>query len=170
MVTMKKKIQSPIIPITLDLSTVTHDLLKFPWPYADASVESVSCIHKLEYIPARLRIPFMEELYRILIPSGKVTVIACYWTSPRSIQDPAVEWPPLAEQSFLYFNKGWRENNKLPPIKADFDFGYGYSVEPEVAGRNQESQAFWIKHYLNTATDLQLVLTKRGPTAPGGPA
>ena len=162
MVTMKKKIRSIAVPIKLDLATVTHDLCKFPWPYADSSVEEVSCIHKLEYIPARLRIPFAEELYRILIVGGKVNIVACYWSSPRSIQDPAVEWPPLCEQSFLYFNRGWRENNKLQPIKADFDFGYGYTVDPETAGRNQESQAFWIKHYLNTATDVQLVMTKRG--------
>ena len=90
-----------------------------------------------------------------------MNVLVCYWSSPRAIQDPAMEWPPICEQSFLYFNKGWRETNQLLPIKADFDFSYGYAVDAETAARNQESQSFWIKHYLNTANDLQVALTKR---------
>lgn len=155
------KIKKQPAPIKLDLATYNGNLCKFPWAYKDASVEEVSCLHKLEYIPARLRVPFIEELWRVLIVGGKVSVIACYWSSPRAIQDPNLEWPPLCEQSFLYFNKGWRAANQLPEIKADFDFSYGYQVDPETAGRNQESQAFWLKHYNNTATDLQLVLTKR---------
>ena len=153
----------PVVPIKLDLSTVTHSLTAFPWPYADSSVEECLIIHKFEYIPAKLRVPFMEELYRIMTVDGKANFVCCYWSSPRSIQDPDLEWPPVCEQSFLYFNRGWREANKLSPIKADFDFGYGYSVDPETAGRNQESQAFWIKHYNNTANDVQLTLTKRAP-------
>lgn len=145
----------------LDLAAAEYPLTKFPWPYGDGAVEEVNCIHKLEYIPARLRIPFMEELWRILTVGGKVNIVACYWSSPRAIQDPSAEWPPFCEQSFLYFNKGWREQNQLPAIRCDFDFTYGYQIDPETAGRSTESQAFWIKHYTNTVTDLQLVLVKR---------
>ena len=144
----------------LDLATTTFDLTK-RWPYANGSVKEITCIHKLEYIPAGVRTYVMEEMHRILEPGGRVSVLVCYWTSPRSIQDPSLEWPPFCEQSFLYFNKGWREANSLPPIKCDFDFTYGYSCDPETAGRNQETQAFWIKHYLNTANDLQVVLVKK---------
>ena len=49
----------------------------------------------------------------------------------------------------------------MPPIKADFDFTYGYAIDPETAARPQEAQAFWLKHYTNTALDLQVVLIKR---------
>ena len=147
--------------LRLNLHEVKHELTKFPWPYKDSSVSELTCIHRLEHIPARLRIPFMEEVYRILDKGASATFVTAYWTSPRSIQDPSAEWPPFCEQSFLYFNKGWRAINQLSEIKCDFDFTYGYDVDPETAARNQESQTFWLKHYNNTATDLRVVLTKR---------
>ena len=141
----------------LELAAGDGDLSK----YRDGSVKEIVCAHMLEYVPARQRNKLMEEIYRVLVPGGKVTVVVCYWSSPRAIQDPALEWPPFCEQSFLYFNRGWREANKLPPLKCDFDFTYGYQVDQETAARGSDTQPFWIKHYLNTASDLQVVLTKR---------
>jgi hypothetical protein len=135
--------------------------LKDAQKYESNSVKELKVIHKMEYIPGNKRYRFMEELYRILEPGARATIVVCYWSSPRAIQDPAVEWPPICEQSFLYFNKGWRELNQLDAIKCDFDFTYGYNVDQEVSTRSQESQTFWVKHYLNTANDLQIVLTKR---------
>ena len=157
----KKQTKQPESLELLDLATAKFNFLKFPWPFASGSVKEISCLHKLEYVPAPQRILFMEEVWRVLEVGGKMNVVVCYWTSPRAIQDPALEWPPFCEQSFLYFNKGWREANQLAAIKCDFDFGYGYQVDQETAGRNQETQAFWIKHYANTVSDLQVALTKR---------
>lgn len=154
---MKKK--NEIIEV-LDLASVKFDICK-TWPLEKESVKVINCIHKMEYIPSKDRLHFIEEAWRVLEVGGTMSVVVCYWSSPRSIQDPLVEFPPYCEQSFLYFNKGWREQNQLPAIKADFDFTYGYQVDPETAGRSTESQTFWIKHYINTATDLQLTLTKR---------
>jgi hypothetical protein len=145
----------------LDLSTVTHSLTEFPWPYEDNSVEECSILHKLEYIPGSHRVRFMEELYRILTPGGKANFVVCYWNSVRAVQDPELQWPPLCEQSFLYFNKGWRAANNLPAIKCDFDFTYGYQVDPDTASRPQETQSFWIKYYTNAVHHVQLLLTKR---------
>jgi hypothetical protein len=153
----KKKLETVTL---LDLATTSFDLNK-TWPYASGSVKEIVCNHKLEYIPAKLRYGFMEEAWRVLEVGGKMTVVVCYWSSPRAIQDPALEWPPMCEQSFLFFNRGWREGQNLSKIKCDFDFGYGYQVDPETASRSTESQAFWIKHYINTAADLQITLTKR---------
>jgi hypothetical protein len=155
----KKKSRQEKIEL-LDLAASGFDLTQ-RWPYADGAVKEILCVHKLEYIPGRKRVALMEEAWRVLEAGGKMNVLVCYWSSPRAIQDPAMEWPPICEQSFLYFNKGWRETNQLLPIKADFDFSYGYAVDAETAARNQESQSFWIKHYLNTANDLQVALTKR---------
>lgn len=118
-------------------------------------------LHKLEYVPGGLRIPFMEELWRVLVPGGRATFITAYWSSPRAIQDPSYEWPPIAENSYLYFNAAFRTTNQLPPIRCDFDFTYGYVPDAETSGRNAETQAFWFKHYLNAALDLQVVLVKR---------
>ena len=127
------------------------------------SVKEASVAHKLEFIPGPDRIRFMEELWRVLVVGGKVTVIVCYWTSPRAIQDPMLAWPPLCDHSFLYFNKGWRAAQGLSEIKCDFDFTMGYTMsDPEIMTKNTETQQFWIKHYVNTAADMQATLTKRG--------
>ena len=140
------------------------DLFKFPWPFKDNSVDELYANQFFEHIPNTLRVPFMDECYRILKPGGKFTVISPYWTSMRSIQDPTHEWPPLCEASFLYFNKGWREQNKLTHYlgKADFDFSYGFSLTPEWGVRNDEAKAFAVRSYSNTVTDIQVVLVKRG--------
>lgn len=148
----------------LDLATVKFDILD-TWPIAKNSVKEITCIHRMEYIPARSRVQFMEECWRVLEPGGKLTVIVCYWSSTRSVQDPAYEWPPYCEQSFLYFNKSFREQNKLPEINVDFDFTYGYALDPETAVRNTETQMFWAKHYNGAVADIQIALIKR-PAVP----
>lgn len=141
------------------------DLLKFPWPFKDASVEEVNCSHFFEHIPGTLRGKWMDELYRILIPEGKATIICPYYSSVRAIQDFTHEWPPIAEQSFLYYNRKWREDNKLThghyELKCDFDFGYGYAISGAWATRNDEARNFGIQHYRNTVDDIQVFLTKR---------
>ena len=99
---MKKK-KPPVLVEKADILGLL-DMAK----YADASVKSATIEHKLEYVPGHERVRFMEELHRILVPGGTATVVVCYWSSPRAIQDPMLAWPPMCDQSFLYFNKGWR--------------------------------------------------------------
>lgn len=139
------------------------DLTSFPWPIADASVDSIHCSHFFEHLTGAQRIKFMEECYRILKDSKQLVIIVPHWSSMRSIQDPTHQWPPVAESSFLYFNKNWRDDNKLAHygINCDFDFGYGYSVDPEVSVRNQEYQQFAVKYYNNAIMDLFVTLTKK---------
>jgi hypothetical protein len=146
---------------TIDLLDLDVDNLNITPARGGNSVKEIKCFHKLEYLTGPERISFMEEAWRILEVGGKLNVIVCYWTSPRSIQDPLLQWPPMSEQSFLYFNRGWREAQHLSVIKCDFDFSYGYIFDPETASKNTETQAFWMKHYTNTATDLQVALVKR---------
>ena len=68
----------------------------------------------------------------------------------------------VCEQSFLYFNKGWREVNKLElGIECDFDFTYGYSVEPDTSTRNEETKSYNSKYFNNVVQGLQVLLTKR---------
>ncbi|MBO0783172.1 MAG: hypothetical protein J2P37_30525 [Ktedonobacteraceae bacterium] len=147
----------------------TVDLFKFPWPWTDESVEEVYCSHFFEHIPGPARIPWMDELWRILVPEGKATIIVPYWSSPRAIQDPMHAWPPVAESSFLYFNKGWREANKLNHYlgRCDFDFSYGYLLDPETAMKNQELVTFYVKHYTQSVNDLQVNLVKRNESDNG---
>lgn len=142
-----------------------HDLFTFPWPFKDSSVEEAHLSHFFEHVPQKLRAKFMDELYRVLQPGAKVTVITPYFNSVRATQDFTHEWPPISPNSFLYFNKKWREDNKLThghyEMKADFDFQYGYSVNPTWAGRSDEARAFAVTHYLEVISDLHTTLTSK---------
>ena len=142
-----------------------HDLFTFPWPFKENSVEEVHLSHFFEHVPARIRARFMDELFRVLAPEGKATVITPYYTSFRATQDFTHEWPPISPQSFLYFNKKWREDNKLThghyDMKCDFDFTYGFSINATWSVRNDEAKAFAIANYLNAVDDLHTTLVSR---------
>jgi hypothetical protein len=106
---------------------------------------------------------FMEELWRVMAVDAKATIITPYWSSMRAVQDPTHAWPPVCEASYLYFNKKWREDNKLShyPITCDFDFGYGYNLHPGLHQKNGEYRDFAVANYINSVMDLQVVLTRR---------
>jgi len=142
----------------------THDLNAFPWPIDDATVDEIRCSHFFEHLTGAQRIRFMEECFRVLKAGAKMAIAVPHHNSNRAIQDPTHQWPPVCEQSFLYFNAKWMEDNKLQHygIKCDFDFSYGYSMDPDVAVRNAEYQQYAIKHLSNSALDLHVTLTKRG--------
>jgi hypothetical protein len=138
------------------------DAESLPWAIPSGSVEEAYCAYLFNRIPGTERTAWMAELWRVLVPNGKCTIIVPYWSSPRSIQDPCSAWPPIVEQSFLYFNKNFREQNKLSVIEnCDFDFVYGYTLDQETAGKSDDARPFWIKHYVNAVSDLQVTLTKR---------
>lgn len=149
--------------VKTEAADYVHDLFTFPWPFKDDSVEEVHCSHFFEHVPGRLRGKWMNELYRILAPGGKATIICPYYTSGRAIQDYTHEWPPIGEWSFLYFNKGWREQNKLTHYDAtcDFDFGYGWQINQSWQSRNDEARNFAVAHYNNAADDIIVTLTTR---------
>lgn len=143
------------------------DLNLYPWPWEDNSVDEIHCSHYLEHIPGLDRPRFMEEVYRILKVGGKATFITPYATSTRAIQDFSHAWPPVCAETYLYFNRAWREMNKLTHgwynIRCDFDFSFPQqSLDPEVNNRAAEVVQFWAKHYNNVVQDLWAVLVKRG--------
>lgn len=129
---------------------------------AAGTVEEVACEHLFHLVPGPLRGQFMDEIYRVLVPGGKLTLSVPYYSHMRAVQDFMHAWPPVCEASFLYFNKAWREQNKIDyPMVCDFDFSYGYQIEPEASTKNDETRAVWIKRYLNSVTDLTAVLVKK---------
>jgi hypothetical protein len=151
---------------------IVHDLTVYPWPVATGSVQAAYCSHYIEHIPLTeimvdgrrqdALLAFFDELYRILIPGGQVTIIAPYYASMRCWQDPTHR-RAISEATFLYANKGWREMNGLDhyDVRADFDFAYSYILDGSVAARNEEARAFWMRHYQNVINDIQVTLTRR---------
>lgn len=141
------------------------DLFKFPWPWESESIEEVNCSHFFEHVPGLLRYQFMAELYRILQPNAKVTFITPYYKSPRASMDPTHKWPPISEESYLYFNRKWLAENKLTHCQgefySDFDFTYGYGMNSPWTAREDSARSFAIQHYWNVVADLHVTLTKR---------
>ena len=91
-----------------------------------------------------------------------MTIVAPYYSSIRAWQDPT-HVRAISEATFLYYNKEWMKTNKLEHygIKADFDYTYGYMINPEWANRNEEAKMFATRNYLNVVSDIQVILTKK---------
>lgn len=139
------------------------DLLFFPWPIADESVEEVNCANFFEHIPAMQRKPFMEELHRVMKPGARLQITVPMGN--RMWQDFTHQWPPVVPESFLYFNQAWLRENKLMHgdyvTSANFEFEFSYSLDPEIAAREQDFQRFGVRFFTNGATDLRVTLFKR---------
>jgi len=140
------------------------DLLKFPWPIADNSVDEVVCCMFFEHIPKELRPRFMEELCRVMKVGATAQIITPL--GERLFQDYTHEWPPVVPSSYVYFNKKWREENKLThgayDLKCDFLCTFGYALDPEVASWKADQQQFAVKFHQNAATDLYVTCKKLG--------
>lgn len=141
------------------------DLLTFPWPCDDGVVDGIHCSHFFEHIPGPLRPRFMDECCRVLKQGSQMVISVPDGDSHRAIQDYTHMWPPVVAESFLYFNKEWREREKLTHgdyrMTCDFDFGYGYSLDQDIMLRSAEQQQFALKHYRNHSNDLVVTLTKK---------
>ena len=150
---------------------IVHDLTKYPWPFKDNSVDEVFVSHYIEHIPYDVKykgkvidglIAFMNELYRILKPGGKAMIIAPWYNSVRCWQDPTHR-RAISDATFLYFNKGWREANKLDHyhITTDFDFAPSYVINQPFNMKAEEARTFACMHYTNVVSDIQVILTKK---------
>ena len=91
---------------------VMHDLNVYPWPFEDDSVDEIYCSHYVEHIPHDVDnedkrdgfIQFVDEIYRILKPKGKIEIKAPYYQNQRAFGDPTHR-RHIGDLSFLYCNK-----------------------------------------------------------------
>jgi predicted SAM-dependent methyltransferase len=127
------------------------DLWKFPWPWADSSVDTLHCSHHIEHIPAReveardllcdpkkdgipayeaalkewvgkdMFLAFFDECWRILKPNGKMSVITPCARNNRAFQDPTHRRFIVAE-TFLYLHEPFRKANKLDHYRVRCNF------------------------------------------------
>jgi hypothetical protein len=116
------------------------NLMKFPWPWADRSVDELHCSHFVEHLPMIYVTPrgefravpegpedkdlffaFFDECHRLLKPGGLMTVIVPALRSNRAFQDPTHR-RFLPSEAFLYLNREWREANRLDHYGVSCDF------------------------------------------------
>lgn len=142
--------------------------LRSRWPFEDNSVDEAYASHCLEHFTAMERIHFFNQLYRVLKPGAKTTIITPHWSSCRAYGDPTHKWPPVSEFAWFYLSKVWRGGNAPHTDSANLEGGFncnfevtwGYGLNPEVASRNQEYQQFAMTHYKEAVTDMIATLTK----------
>lgn len=141
---------------------IVADLTK-PWPWADSSVEEVHASHVVEHFTAPERIHFVNELYRVLIPGGKATMITPHWTSCRAYGDLTHQWPPVSEFWFYYLDKNWRAQNAPHNDAYTCDFGctWGFSPHPSLAVRASEYQQHAMQWWLEARQDMHCQMTAR---------
>jgi SAM-dependent methyltransferase len=141
------------------------DLLKFPWPWPDSSVDELYCSHFLEHIDARrfedrdlaqpgaidllarfsgrdLLCCFMDEAWRVLKHDGVFNIVVPNARNNRAFQDPTHRRFFVAE-SFLYFNQEWRKANQLEHYLGNCDFGVevNHTMLAELGTLHPEAQA-----------------------------
>jgi hypothetical protein len=134
-----------------------------PWPVADEIVDTIFCAHYLYRLDPAERIAFMNECGRILKVASQLILVNPHWKSMRAVADLRAKYPPISELSFACFNKEWRERENLREtgIICDFDYSYGFSMDPDMNGRNQDYQNHAIKFWTNSAHDIHVTMTKR---------
>lgn len=142
------------------------DLLKFPLPWKDGTVDEIHCSHFVEHIPANLRWRFFEECWRIMKQDAVMRIFVPSWKSERAYGDMTHQWPPVTAFFFFYLNRNWREANKLTygpyALKCNFEHQAGPTgMTQDFADRNHEVQMFACAHYLEAYPDMWATLTKK---------
>lgn len=145
---------------------VVHDLTNFPYPFADESVDAIFSSHFAEHLDGFERAKFMDECWRILKPEGKMRLIHPYYKSVRAVQDFTHKWPPISENSYLYWDRNWRKTNGLThgpyDLKCDYEFYVYYTWQDQIwANKHEEARNFAINHHFNVVADMIVDLKKR---------
>ena len=83
-----------------------HNLEKFPYPFSAESCLTIKCAHVIEHIKPWLVIPFMNELWRLLIPNGQLAISAPYAGSPGHYQDPT-HCTMISEGTWRHFDPSY---------------------------------------------------------------
>ena len=139
---------------------VSHDLEVYPWPFPDEYADEVFCSHFIEHVVDL--VAFINELWRVLKPGGEAKFIAPYYTSVWAIQDPTHK-RSISEQTFLYFDREWRQANRLGhyPIITDFKIEkIERALTPAFAGKSDDEIAFAATHYWNVINEIAVTLKK----------
>lgn len=135
------------------------DLERYPWKeFEDDSIEEIHASHYVEHVSDLMQ--FMNEVWRICEDGAKITFVAPYYTSIRAWQDPTHK-RAISEATWLYFNKAWRETNKLAhyPITANFDIIQMVAFfNPPWDKKTEEARQFAQQHYFNAVSDILIEL------------
>jgi SAM-dependent methyltransferase len=144
---------------------IVWDLNKYPLPFDDNSVDEIICNHFIEHVDDLVK--FMEELYRIMKPGSSGIITAPYWSHVNAWRDPTHK-RGIGDQTIFFFNEGWRKANgkTLYGIKADFDVGFRFEIDPKFVSTwndmSESERTHAYLHYTNVVLNVIFNISKRG--------
>ena len=139
-----------------------HDVRVAPWPWADGSVDELRCDDRFHRLAAPARIRFMEEAWRVLKAGGTLEVTVPHARSEAANAPDAV-WPPLVENSFLYFDAEARADMRVAHYEIHCDFAVEIGVRMDSAwdARPEAEKLHAIRHFHGAVAAMTAFLTKR---------
>lgn len=150
------------------------------WPYADNSVDEVRSINYIHLLTPDERVHFLNELWRVLkvntdqpTAQGAPEHTKALIITPHpghlqfAYRDYRAKFPLITEESYFFFNRKWREDNKFnrPEIKANFRIICGLPINERglhqtYHGRNMEYVQDAIAHNVNVVSEIWANLFK----------
>lgn len=162
----KKEGYIGIDAVKTEQTDIVHNLLEFPWPLEDNSVYEINCSHFVEHIPIQLKDGsfglgrFMEEVWRVLMPGGVITITAPYYTSIRAWQD-YTHTRAITDLTFDYFKKGSIGGVDHYTPKCNFEIVHKrYALNKDFEGVGDEARTYALKHFVNVVDDIIFTLRK----------
>jgi predicted O-methyltransferase YrrM len=100
---------------------IVHDLEKFPYPIESDSCHTIKCAHVIEHIKPWNVIPFMDEMWRMLMVGGQMAISAPYARSQGYMADPT-HCTMITEKTWMYFDQDSPiyEHYRPKPWKSDY--------------------------------------------------
>jgi hypothetical protein len=155
----------------MDGVDVVLDIGSEVWPWEDNSVEEAHCSHFLEHLTnfegKWERTHFFNELFRVMAPGAKCSLIIPHWSSTRYYGDPTHK-EPFSEMGFYYLSKEWRMANAPHADKEVNPYGYdcnfiavwGNGMHPTIVQRSPDFQQFAMAWFKEAIHDIHATLTK----------
>lgn len=138
------------------------DLMSFPWPWGDDSVDEVVCQHFIEHLPPGMWVTFVDELYRVMKPGAMARITWPNVQSVAAFQDPTHrDYIPMERWS--YASKHWRVGEDLdrPPYPTcDFEIVQAvYSqLDAEINEMPHDDRQYAVRFGFNAARQCEVVL------------
>lgn len=123
----------------------------------------------LEYLDGPDRIHFFNWLSEALAPDMKAHVVVPFWSHLQAVSNWQLRWPPMAESSFYFLEKKWREQPGHEytldlSYTCDFDvYSFEYDVVDDFLNKHDQARVFGIQHYLGVVTKLYVTLVQNKP-------
>lgn len=151
------------------------DLFRFPWPFADSSVDELHCSHFIEHIPNRdvteadmldpsrvefigqdMLLAFFDECWRVLKKDSWMHLQWPALQSVRAFQDPTHRrFIPL--ETFSYLSDVWRKSQSLDHyrVRCNFTGDLNFTCGSDLQLLHPEAQSRHTKNYWNVLVDHQ---------------